>query len=160
MKLVPSRVAEWAERYAAIAPVVAGIVPDAHIEHIGSTAVPGILAKDVVDVLVGVAEADVQRTAAALADTGFDLEGVRPGHCWLSMPDRTARHCIIHVVGFDGTRWAARLAFRDRLRSDPVARAEYQKVKVEAADKAQGWGDYTAAKYPTVAKLLHADNGS
>lgn len=152
--LVPSRFAEWADRYSSVTVTIAKVLPAARVEHIGSTAIPELPAKDVVDVLVGVDAVHLQDAADALAAAGFDLEGSKPGHCWLSAPDRSRRECVVHVVVSDSSEWEARIAFRDLLRSDPGARAEYLATKVAAAAAALGWADYTAAKYPTVSRLL------
>ncbi|MCC9204423.1 GrpB family protein [Arthrobacter sp. zg-Y769] len=132
-------------------------VPGARLEHIGSTSVPGLAAKDVVDLLIGVEENRVAEVAAELAADGFDLEGELPGHCWLSYPARASRRYILHVVEFDGVPWRRRIGFRDLLRRDESARARYLEAKLEAAREAQGWDDYTQFKTPVVAGLLAQD---
>jgi GrpB-like predicted nucleotidyltransferase (UPF0157 family) len=83
------------------------------LERIGSTAVPGLSAKDVVDVLVGVDAELVAESAERRTDGGVDLEGARPTHCWLSLPDRASRTVVVHVVEAGGTRWRERVAFRE-----------------------------------------------
>lgn len=128
--------------------------PHARIEHIGSTAVPGLPGKDVVDVMLGVDRQLVDDTVVALSTGGFDVEGQRAGHGWLSWPHRCARQVVVHVVALDGSQWNDRLAFRDLLRTDPGARARYLAVKRAAAADSTGWGDYTAFKAPVVTELL------
>jgi GrpB-like predicted nucleotidyltransferase (UPF0157 family) len=157
VELVEPRPDEWAQRCAMVSGRIARIVPDAVLEHIGSTAVPGFPAKDVVDVLVGVEAELVAEAAERLADDGFDLEGARPTHCWLSLPDRTSRTVVVHVMEADGTQWRGRVAFRDILIQDPAARAEYLAVKKAAARATDDWGEYTMSKAETVRKLLDAD---
>ena len=152
--LVPSRHAEWAGMAEAMAVRIRGQVPNAQVEHIGSTAVPGLPAKDVVDLLVGVTPDRILDTAGQLAAAGFDNEGGRPGHCWLSYPARASRAYVLHVVEFGGTPWRRRVAFRDLLRRDPRARARYLAAKQAAAGSAGGWDDYTQSKTPVVAELL------
>ncbi|MFS0718012.1 GrpB family protein [Arthrobacter sp. 1P04PC] len=156
--LVASRYEEWADHYARFAAAILEVLPEAHCEHIGSTSVPDLPAKDVIDVIVGVKVSSVQNAARALKMAGFALEGMKPGHCWLAWPSRRHRESVVHVVAFEGTEWSARIAFRDLLREDPAARAEYFEAKKIAADAASGWSDYTAAKYPTVARLLTRTN--
>lgn len=156
--LVASRFEEWADHYARFAAAILELLPEAHCEHIGSTSVPDLPAKDVIDVIVGVKVSSVQNAARALKMAGFDLEGMKPGHCWLAWPNRRHRESVVHVLAFEGTEWSARIAFRDLLREDPAARAEYFEAKKTAADTASGWSDYTAAKYPTVARLLTRTN--
>ena len=152
--LVPSRHAEWARMAAAMAGRIRGLVPDAQVEHIGSTAVPGLPAKDVVDLLIGVAADRIPDTVAQLAAAGFDLEGERPGHAWLSWPSRSARTHVLHVVETGGTAWTRRVAFRDLLRRNPQARERYLAAKRAAAAGSAGWDDYTQAKTPVVSELL------
>src|SRR5690625_5352233 len=72
--LVPSRGDEWSRWFTVMAETVRDAVPEAAVEHIGSTAVPGLAAKDVVDLLVGVAADDVVHVARLLAAAGFDLD--------------------------------------------------------------------------------------
>lgn len=130
------------------------ILPLARIEHIGSTAVPGLPAKPVVDLAVGVAEDDVVRSARELARCGFDLEGERDNHAWLSSPDRSARAFVIHVLEFQGEEWIKRLRFRDILMTDKVSREKYLAAKREASSRANGWGEYTSAKSSVVSEIL------
>lgn len=132
-------------------------VPNSTIEHIGSTSVPNLPAKDVVDLMMGVAAGRVPDVAARLAAAGFDLEGELPQHCWLSYPTRTARAYVLHVLEFDGIAWRKRIAFRDLLRRDGRARSTYLEAKIAAAAQTRGWDDYTQAKTPVVSGLL-ADN--
>lgn len=129
-----------------------------HLEHIGSTAVPGLPAKDVVDLLVGVEAARIQVVARQLASAGFDLEGERDQHCQLSFPSRAARAYVIHVMEYGSRSWDRRIAFRDLLRSDANARAQYLQTKIEAAKSTTNWDDYTQAKSSVVSSLLSSSN--
>lgn len=129
-----------------------------HLEHIGSTAVPDLPAKDVVDLLVGVEAARVQAVALQLASGGFDFEGERDHHCWLSFPSRLARAYVIHVVEHGSRQWNRRIAFRDLLRSDRNARDQYLKTKLEAAKSTNNWDDYTQSKTSVVSSLLSSSD--
>lgn len=154
VRLVPSRHEEWLLRYTEMAGCLAALLPGAHLEHIGSTAVPGLPAKDVVDVLVGVDATRVVEVAHRLRDAGLDLEGELTHHCWLSAPDRRARTLVVHVVEHGGRAWTRRLTFRDLLRRDADACERYLRVKEAAARGSAGWDDYTQAKTQVVADLL------
>ncbi|HLT85264.1 MAG TPA: GrpB family protein [Phototrophicaceae bacterium] len=156
VSLVASRHAEWAARFGELVARLEDLVPGAVVEHIGSTSVPGLPAKDVVDVLVGVAAADVEPVARRFAAAGLDLEGTRAHHCWLSLPDRTARTAVVHVVEHGGRAWDNRVSFRDLLRRDAAARQAYLRVKEDAARQTENWDDYTQAKTAVVAELLAA----
>lgn len=152
--LVSSRHEEWRDRFAEMVERLGVLVPDAHVEHIGSTAVAGLPAKDVVDVLVGVGADAVVDVAHRLAAAGFDLEGELSHHCWLAYPNRRSRAYVIHVVEVGGRPWTRRLAFRDLLRRDAHARERYLQVKRAAARDAHDWDDYTQAKTGIVRELL------
>lgn len=130
------------------------------VAHIGSTSVPGLPAKDVIDLQLGVASlADADAARDALQDIGFPAN---PDIGWdngkpagaAPMPKRyhgTAdpgrrTHLHIREVGSPGWRYA--LLFRDWLRADPAARDEYLAVKVDAAER---FGDDpNAARYVEV----------
>lgn len=156
--IVPSRYSEWTQMATEMMSNLGEQVPGVHLEHIGSTAVPGLPAKDVVDLLVGVEAARVQAVARQLASGGFDLEGERDYHCWLSFPSRLARAYVIHVVEYGSRQWNRRIIFRDLLRSDGSARDQYLKTKIDAAESANNWDEYTQSKTSVVSSLLSSSN--
>lgn len=128
-------------------------------DHVGSTAVPGLVAKDVIDLQVGVrplTEADDPRLLTRLAAAGFlraegEWADVRGGQVW---PKRMLGGCdpgrVVHIhvreAGGPGWRWA--LLFRDWLRADPVACEEYAVLKRSLAARHPKASDYAAAKEP------------
>jgi dephospho-CoA kinase len=130
------------------------------VAHTGSTAVPGLPAKDVIDLQLGVASlADADAVRDALQDAGFpwhpriDHDNPKPpgSAVWPKRVHGSAdpgRAVNLHVreVGSPGWRYA--LLFRDWLRADPAARAEYLAVKRDAA--ARYAGDPDAARYVEV----------
>lgn len=130
------------------------------VDHVGSTAVPGLVAKDVIDLQVGVrslAEADDPALLERLAAAGFpraagiDHDNAKDGTPW---PKRMhgnadpARVTHVHVreVGAPGWRWA--LVFRDWLRADPEAREEYAAEKQRIAATGATVSEYAEAKEP------------
>jgi len=154
--LVPSRHDEWAKMAATMINKISTQVDGAHIEHIGSTSVPDLPAKDVVDLLVGVDAGRVLAVSRQLASLGFDMEGQLDHHCWLSLPDRSERAYVIHVVEYDSRAWNRRIQFRDLLRTDADARHEYLQTKIASAREAQNWDDYTQSKTSVVSNLLRS----
>lgn len=152
--LVASEHAKWSLRAAEMSATLVEILPLARIEHIGSTAVPRLPAKPVVDLAVGVTGDEVMRSARELARCGFDFEGERGNHAWLSCPDRSARAFVIHVLEFQGDEWIKRLRFRDILMTDKLSREKYLAAKREASRRANGWGEYTRAKSSVVSEIL------
>lgn len=152
--LVSSEHEHWTRLAARMATLISEHLGPEAVEHIGSTAVPGMPAKPVVDLAVGVPAERVLRSAKKLASCGFDLEGELPGHAWLSYPDRSARSFVIHVFDVQGAEWGRRLRFRDILIAEDRQRAKYLAVKHQAAAVAEGWGEYTRAKAAVVAEIL------
>ncbi|HYN29751.1 MAG TPA: dephospho-CoA kinase [Dermatophilaceae bacterium] len=128
------------------------------VEHIGSTAVAGLVAKDVVDLQVGVrslAEAGEPEWVERMARAGYPrVDGIREdrgkdGRVWPKLfhggcdPGRVV-HVHVREVGSPGYRWA--LAFRDWLRTDAPAREEYAGLKRGLAARGLSTEEYTAAK--------------
>ena len=144
------------------------------VEHIGSTAVPGLDAKDVLDLQLGVRDmAAADRIAPLLAEAGFPRwpgvvsDNPKPGHPdpadWVKRLHGNAdpgRAVNVHVRTVGSPGWRFALCFRDWLRNDAAARADYlaEKNRVArrhltdkstagyAADK-EGWfTDYAAPR--------------
>nr|WP_163502673.1 GrpB family protein [Halomonas socia] len=122
------------------------------VQHIGSTAIPGMPAKPIIDVMAGV-------TSMAVADTLFEpllaYGYVTSREFNASLTDRRwfMRHAHghrihhLHVVVHDGELWHKRLAFRDALRADTALAARYAALKRElAASHSQDREAYTQAK--------------
>lgn len=106
------------------------------IEHYGSTAVQGLPAKPILDILVGVAPPDDWRLCHdPLLALGYDYAenaGVPDHHIFGRGRDRTERTHLVHVVEFGGISWVENLAFRDALRCDAELRQRYLALKMAA----------------------------
>ncbi|MGH8937595.1 MAG: GrpB family protein [Acidimicrobiia bacterium] len=106
------------------------------VEHVGSTAVPGLAAKPVVDVQVSVP--DVEDEGAYLSpieSLGVPLRSREPGHRYFRPPPGTTRDVQIHVCDA-GSEWERdHLLFRDYLRAHPEAREAYARLKVALAER-------------------------
>ena len=115
--------AAWAVTLAAILP------PNAEIEHIGATAVPGCLTKGDLDILVRVARADFAAAEAALA-ARFDrnLGSVRTSE-FAAFADEAADPPLGVQLAVRGGELDDFLAFRDLLRADPALLAAYNALK-------------------------------
>jgi GrpB-like predicted nucleotidyltransferase (UPF0157 family) len=119
----------WADRFAAERARIADALGPAAvtIEHIGSTSVPGLAAKPIVDLLVTVVDvADEARYRPQLLAAGYVLRTREPGHRLFRTPELDVH---VHVLT-DGVEAAtAYLDLRDRLRTSAVARERYTAVK-------------------------------
>lgn len=122
------------------------------IEHYGSTAVIGLRAKPIIDILLGVAPlADWIKCKRPLESLGYDYAenaGV-PGHYIFGRGrDRSERTHLVHIVEFGGESWCSSLAFRDALRADESLRALYQRTKEQAVTLApEGRAKYNELKH-------------
>jgi GrpB-like predicted nucleotidyltransferase (UPF0157 family) len=103
------------------------------IEHVGSTAVPGLPAKPVIDVAVGVrALGRLPRWPVGLRAAGYAYLGDREGrgeHFYAKGPE-AMRTFYLHVVPIRSRNWADYLAFRDALRKNPPLRRRYGQLKI------------------------------
>jgi GrpB-like predicted nucleotidyltransferase (UPF0157 family) len=103
------------------------------IEHFGSTAVPGMRAKPILDMLVGVQPIDDwKKCRDPLESLGYDYAanaGVPDHHIFGRGRDSTERTHLLHIVEFLGESWRTNLALRDALRRDACLRARYVEVK-------------------------------
>lgn len=128
------------------------------IQHVGSTAVPGLCAKPILDIAVAVRSlADVAACVAPLAQLGYAYLGDKPstsGHFFAKGDDSNRTH-YLHFVAHDNPQWTDFLRFRDRLRADPAARDEYARLKQRlAARYAADRASYTQQKEAFVRRIL------
>ena len=136
----------------ALAPLLAG-----PIEHVGSTAVPGLVAKPVIDIMAGVADLEGSRDAfPVIRDLGYVDFPYRPEVMhWFCKPSPAFRTHHLHLVPFRSRLWIERLAFRDYLRIDPVTAREYGELKQDLARRHEFDREaYTQAKEPFVRRVL------
>jgi GrpB-like predicted nucleotidyltransferase (UPF0157 family) len=123
------------------------------IEHIGSTSVPDLCAKPIVDVLVGLEELELtDEQIAAMARLGYDYLGEHglPGRLFFRKDPRTHH---VHVVEHGGEHWERQLVFRDTLRSDPEERRRYDEFKRRLAAEGHPRDAYTELKTPFIREV-------
>nr|WP_255478903.1 GrpB family protein [Erythrobacter sp. EC-HK427] len=130
-----------------------------HIHHIGSTAVPGLLAKPVIDILVETETlAALDAATPALAALGYTARGEYgiAGRRYFAKSDREGqRSHHLHAFTIGAPEIARHLAFRDYLRTHDAARAEYAAAKCAALqDTGAIKADYQSAKSACIARLL------
>jgi GrpB-like predicted nucleotidyltransferase (UPF0157 family) len=125
------------------------------VEHIGSTSVPGLAAKPIVDVLLTVADVDDEAAyLPALESAGFPLRVREPGHRMVRTPARDV-HVHVHVYEPDRPEVRDYLDLRDWLRVDAQDRELYAATKRRLAR--QRWADmndYADAKTDVIAAIL------
>ncbi len=128
-------------------------------EHIGSTAVPGLAGKPVVDLMLGAAPAAWaarEELRPRLVALGYQDLGEAGGAGQLHFTRRTPLRAFnVHLVEFEGPQWKANLAFRDYLRAHPDEAAAYGRAKREAvAAGATTLPAYSAAKAAALNAIL------
>ena len=124
------------------------------VAHIGSTSVPGLAAKPVIDVQVGCTPSDTDRVVVRLRRLGFEDFGQTGGPGREYLRRRTGLLANIAVVERRGRLWADNIMFRDYLRSHPDAAARYARAKLQAAEEAGMLTAYSALKAATVAEIM------
>ena len=126
------------------------------IEHVGSTSVPNLAAKPIIDIVVVVADsADEGSYAPALARAGYQLRVREPAWHEHRMFRSPALNVHVHVFSKACGEVTRMLAFRDQLRQSPEDRLRYEEIKRELA--AREWPDmnaYANAKTEIVESIL------
>jgi GrpB-like predicted nucleotidyltransferase (UPF0157 family) len=128
------------------------------LEHVGSTAVPGLAAKPIIDIDLTVADPGrEQGYVPVLERIGFRLTIREPwwyGHRLLRADQPS---CNLHVFGFDSPELVRHRIFRDWLRGNPEERDRYAAAKREAASKANAAGEhvmqYNARKQQVIREI-------
>ncbi len=129
------------------------------IHHVGSTAVPGLEAKPIIDVLVGVSGLDESRACfKPLAQLGYMYAPYLPDVMhWFCKPHPSRRTHHLHLVPTDSPRFADELAFRDCLRARPAIAEEYAALKRGLAEQfADDRDAYTEAKSDFIRRVLRS----
>lgn len=108
------------------------------IEHFGSTAVPGLAAKPIIDILAGVdsmshADTLIEPLCRAKYTTSAEFNATLQERRWLMRWANGHRTHHLHIVVYGGLEWTRRLALRDALRSDPALAARYEHHKQQLA---------------------------
>ncbi|MGH7459451.1 MAG: GrpB family protein [Longimicrobiales bacterium] len=159
--VVPYR-PEWPGMFAHEAGLVARVFhdTDAVVEHIGSTAVPGLGAKPIIDIMIGLTTlADAERRIEDLAQIDYEYvpeyEAELPDRRYFRKPFLRPRSHHLHIVRLGSDFWTRHLLFRDYLRAHPETAAAYYELKQLLALQCNATGaDYTEGKSPFVAHVL------
>jgi GrpB-like predicted nucleotidyltransferase (UPF0157 family) len=151
----------WAEAYAREAASIRQVLGDlaVDIQHFGSTSIPAIKAKPIVDILIGVRRfEDGIGCIGPLEFIGYDYAGadiVPDDHIFgKGIPQVTRTH-LAHIVAHDGFHWRRNLLFRDRLRGDAFLASAYEALKVSlAAEYPNDRAAYTDAKKAFIDRVV------
>jgi GrpB-like predicted nucleotidyltransferase (UPF0157 family) len=153
----------WSERFAterdALLPTLR-IWLAGEIEHVGSTAVAGLCAKPVIDILVPVHDLAGSRPAIDVLERwhGYLYAPYRSDEMhWLCKPAPDVRTHHVHLIPVTSRTYRQRLAFRDALRTDPALSQRYGELKRQLARQHPDDREaYTEAKAPFIAAVLRS----
>lgn len=123
----------WAERFKEEAALISNALDGVNfqIDHIGSTAVPGLSAKAILDIAVQ-AEEEAE-VASALVGLGYIDRGVRSGRLFIRLREGDIRTHNLHLYRPNDPECLAQIAFRDRLRRNSKLRDAYASLKRKLA---------------------------
>ena len=143
----------YAEEEARLRAALEGVLVD--VQHFGSTSIPGIHAKPILDILAGVRNRDdvfARRPQLQALGYGYVPGAGVPGHHVFGKGE--PRTHLLHVVEHGSRDWTENLWFRDRLRADPALAAEYDALKLRLAQAHPGErARYTEAKSDFVQRI-------
>lgn len=131
------------------------------IQHIGSTAVPGLASKPTIDLLVGVADFDVVDVFCIEPMEALGYEYIQeyedeiPERRFFQKLGKNKQHLFhVHMVQYNGTFWHRHLYFRNYLRKYPEVAKEYEELKKQLIAKSSNIQDYIKGKAPFIQKIL------
>lgn len=153
------------EQYATAIRARTGL-PEARVQHVGSTAVEGVPAKPILDVAIGAdSPEDIERLASDLVGLGYIDRGFGDGSNGRLLVREVApevRIIHVHIVAYQSADWDDYVVFRDALRNDPVLRERYDEVKRALAKRfALDRRSYTKAKASFIGQVIsgHLERG-
>lgn len=150
----------WPDAFQRHATIIARALGSAalRIEHIGSTSVPGLGAKPIVDILVVVEDSAVESSYRPQMDqAGYELRVREPDFHEHRMFRTLDRDAHIHVFSLNSPEVQRYLTFRNRLRSNPAERHVYEQTKRNLAQTK--WSDmnaYAEAKTKVIERIIEA----
>jgi GrpB-like predicted nucleotidyltransferase (UPF0157 family) len=159
---MPITIAEYDSRWPSlyeeerdrIVDVLGDVVLD--IQHVGSTAVPGLGAKPIIDIMVAVADlAVIEECIQPLEALGYEFQGEAgvPGRLFFGKGVPRTHH--VHMVEQEGDVWKNALLFRDFLRANPEEANQYHQLKRQLAARFGADREaYTEAKTEFIESVL------
>ena len=155
---------EWQELYeqelAQLSQIIGNYAQD--IQHIGSTSVPGLAAKPIIDIMIGVESLAIadQYCVPAMVNYGYEYvkkyEVQIPHRRYFRKSDHAGKRTHhLHMVEIDSQWWERHILFRDYLRLHPSDRDAYGALKKQLAEREyEDKHDYTAAKTGFITEIL------
>ncbi|MEM7562307.1 MAG: GrpB family protein [Pseudomonadota bacterium] len=146
------------EREKKLLTAVAGEWLQGSVEHIGSTSVPGLIAKPVIDIMFGIETLDQARPAiGVLEKEGYHYYPYKQEIMhWFCKPSPEYRTHHVHLVPYQSELWNERIRFRELLRTNNQIAMEYADLKEKLSEKyPQDRESYTLEKWPFISRVLY-----
>ena len=150
---------DWARAYREEKRRIQGALADLalDVQHCGSTAIPRIRAKPILDVIVGVEQLAVGcKCVELLSRIGYTYLGdqVVPDEHFFGKGDPRTHH--LHLVVWRGTSWSNKILFRDRILADQILACTYEAIKIALAGQfPNDRASYTRAKAAFIARVIN-----
>jgi len=133
----------------------------ADLQHVGSTAVPKLPAKPILDIAAGVRTPEtIPELVKRLSTIGYLYRGdggTEGGHLFVKESSPDVRTIHLHVVEHHGMQWCNYLRFRDLLRQNPAIRQQYAALKQALGNRFRDdRKSYTAAKHDFIRGILES----
>jgi GrpB-like predicted nucleotidyltransferase (UPF0157 family) len=132
----------------------------AKVEHVGSTAVPNLGGKGIIDIAIAVERDEMKSARFKIESLGykfrplFSTEKRYYFNAFLPDPEEETRRYHIHLTYFDSPDWKGLIHFRDYLLCHPEAKEEYARIKQSAAESVGENGEeYRKLKEPFFRKV-------
>lgn len=131
---------------------IKGVLPNARVEHIGASSIPGAISKGDVDIFVGVEQTELEDAVCSLTSLGFAEKSDTLRTPELCMLESQLGEDVAFQVVANGSEFECFLRFRDRLSSNASLLESYNALKISC----QGWDedDYRAKKSRFVETVL------
>ena len=150
LRLLPHDPA-WEEDFRAEKELIAERLgdPSARIEHVGSTSIPTVHAKPILDIAILCGEKGLDTLVRALEGLGYEYRGRfddQAGHYYAVRDSGAVRLCQAHIFAEATPEWHANLKFRDVLRREHELAREYDEYKLRLAEVAADKTEYAEVK--------------
>lgn len=158
VKLVP-HATTWRARFLRESRLLMKLPEVVAVEHIGSTSVPGLRAKPIIDILVGVQSITAfRRHLSKVERLGYrQKKNVKYANrrYFFTRGSEQRRTVHVHVERYQGTKWKHNIFFRDWLRTHPRDRRRYEVLKVRLASAhPKEREQYTKGKKAFISSIL------
>jgi GrpB-like predicted nucleotidyltransferase (UPF0157 family) len=149
----------WKNDFQAEKERILSLVTDSNIriEHVGSTAIPTIHAKPILDIAILCGAKGLEPVVNALESLDYDYRGQfdeKQGHFYAVLDSGEIRLCQAHIYTEPNADWHSKLKFRDVLRENNKLAREYNDYKLQLAKTVSSKGEYAEIKTKWVDKFI------